>query len=65
MNRTSVGCWLRYPAAGYSRLVGVDEDGTLQGLKAIRAELVNPKVAEHHGRLVKTAGDGMLVMAAV
>jgi adenylate cyclase len=62
---TSVGCWLRYPTAGYSRLVWVDEGGTLQGLKAIRAELVNPKVAEHHGRLVKTAGDGMLFVAAV
>lgn len=47
--------------AGYSRLIGVDEGGTLQGLKAIRAELVDPKIAAHNGRLVKTTGDGLLV----
>ena len=46
--------------AGYSRLIGVDEGGTLQGFKEIQAELFNPKVAEHHGRLVKTTGDGFL-----
>jgi adenylate cyclase len=46
---------------GYSRLIGADEGGTLQGFKAIKAELVDPKVAEHHGRLVKTTGDGFLV----
>jgi adenylate cyclase len=47
--------------AGYSRLIGADEGGTLQALKAIRAELIDPKVAAHNGRLVKTTGDGLLV----
>jgi adenylate cyclase len=47
--------------AGYSRLIGVDEGGTLQALKAIRAELINPKIDLHHGRLVKTTGDGLLL----
>src|SRR6516165_9729407 len=48
-------------AAGYSRLIGTDEGGTLQALKAIRAELIDPTIAAHHGRLVKTTGDGLLV----
>jgi adenylate cyclase len=47
--------------AGYSRLIGADEGGTLQGLKAIRAGLIDPKIAAHNGRLVKTTGDGFLV----
>jgi TolB-like protein/Flp pilus assembly protein TadD len=47
--------------AGYSRLMGVDEEGTLQQLKACRKELVDPRIAEHRGRIVKTTGDGMLV----
>jgi len=47
--------------AGYSRLIGADESGTLQALKAIRAELIDPKIATHNGRLVKTTGDGLLV----
>ncbi len=47
--------------AGYSRLMGVDEEGTLARLKAIRRELGDPKIAEHRGRVVKTTGDGMLV----
>jgi adenylate cyclase len=47
--------------AGYSRLMGADEEGTLERLKALRQELVDPKIAEHHGRIVKTTGDGMLV----
>src|SRR6266481_6398564 len=47
--------------AGYSRLIGADEGGTLQGLKAIRAELIDPTISKHHGRLVKTTGDGLLV----
>ncbi len=46
--------------AGYSRLIGVDEGGTLQAFKEIRAKLFDPKIAEHHGRLVKTTGDGFL-----
>ena len=41
--------------AGYSRLIGVDEGGTLARLKAIRAELIDPTIAAHNGRLVKTA----------
>jgi class 3 adenylate cyclase/pimeloyl-ACP methyl ester carboxylesterase len=47
--------------AGYSRLMGVDEEGTLRRLKAHRKELVDPKITEHRGRIVKTTGDGMLV----
>src|SRR5689334_13986055 len=47
--------------AGYSRLIGADEEGTLDRLKALRAEVIDPKIAEHHGRIVKTTGDGLLV----
>src|SRR5437762_8956676 len=47
--------------AGYSHLIGADEEGTLKRLKVIRAELIDPKIAEHHGRIVKTTGDGLLV----
>ena len=47
--------------AGYSRLMGADEEGTLERLKAIRRELGDPKIAEHRGRIVKTTGDGLLV----
>ena len=47
--------------AGYSRLMGVDEEGTLAALKAVRRELIDPKIAEHNGRMVKTTGDGALV----
>jgi adenylate cyclase len=47
--------------AGYSRLMESDEEGTLERLKAHRRELIDPKIAEHHGRIVKTTGDGMLV----
>jgi adenylate cyclase len=47
--------------AGYSRLIGADESGTLQALKAIRADLIDPTIAAHNGRLVKTTGDGLLV----
>lgn len=47
--------------AGYSRLMGADEVGTLTALKLIRAEIVDPAIAEHRGRIVKTTGDGMLV----
>jgi adenylate cyclase len=47
--------------AGYSRLIGADEEGTLERLRALRAELIDPKIAEHRGRLVKTTGDGLLV----
>jgi len=47
--------------AGYSRLMGVDEEGTLAALKAIRRELADPKIKEHRGRIVKTTGDGLLL----
>jgi len=46
--------------AGYSRLMGADEEETLARLKAHRRELVDPKIAEHRGRIVKTTGDGIL-----
>ena len=53
--------------AGYSRLMGADEEGTLERLKALRRELIDPKIAEHRGRIpgsspgTKTTGDGLLV----
>src|ERR1700692_379117 len=45
---------------GYSRLMGDDEVGTLGGLKTHRRELIDPAIAAHHGRIVKTTGDGLL-----
>ena len=53
--------------AGYSRLMGADEEGTLERLKALRRELLDPKIAEHHGRIpgsspgTRTTGNGTLV----
>ena len=47
--------------AGYSRLMGADEEGTLARLKAVRKALVDPTIAAHRGRIVKTTGDGLLV----
>ncbi len=46
---------------GYSRLIGQDEEGTLSRLKALREELIDPSIARHDGRIVKTMGDGVLV----
>ena len=46
---------------GYSRLMGINEEGTLASLKACRRELIDPKIAEHRGRIVKSTGDGVLV----
>src|SRR3954462_2978217 len=46
---------------GYSRLMGADEAGTLASLKAVRTDFIDGKIAEHQGRIVKLAGDGMLV----
>ena len=46
--------------AGYSRLMGADEEGTHERLKAHLRELVEPKIAEHRGRIVKNTGDGLL-----
>jgi adenylate cyclase len=45
---------------GYSRLMGADEEGTHERFKAHLHELVDPKIREHHGRIVKTTGDGVL-----
>ena len=46
--------------AGYSRLMGANEEGTLAALRAVRRELADPRIAEHRGRIVKTTGDGLL-----
>ena len=48
-------------AAGYSRLMGADEEGTLSRLNAHRREFLEPTVAEHNGRIVKRTGDGLLI----
>ena len=47
--------------AGYSRLIGDDEEATLNRLRSIRADVIDPKISEHRGRIVKTTGDGLLV----
>src|SRR2546425_3162645 len=47
--------------AGYSRLVGIDEEGTLARLRSLRMELIDPAIAAHRGRIIKTTGDGILV----
>src|SRR5215469_834424 len=47
--------------AGYSRLIGDDEEGTLNRIRAIRTDVIDPKISEHRGRIVKTTGDGVLV----
>ena len=47
--------------AGYSRLIGADEEGTLNRLRSIRAEVIDPRITECRGRIVKTTGDGLLV----
>ena len=46
---------------GYSRLMGIDEEGTLAALKTHRRELIDPLIAQHQGRIVKTTGDGLLI----
>ncbi len=46
---------------GYSRLMGGDEEGTLAALKSLRKSLIDPKIAEYHGRIFKTTGDGALI----
>lgn len=48
--------------AGYSRLMGIDEEGTHARVKRYRRELIDPTIAEHHGRLVKNTGDGFIAM---
>src|ERR1700752_4245054 len=52
---------LAVDVAGYSLLMGEDEEGTLAALRAVRRELGDPKIAEYRGRIVKTTGDGLLV----
>src|SRR4051812_1336758 len=52
---------LAVDVAGYSRLMGVDEVGTLEALKAHRREVLDPAIAANRGRIVKTTGDGLLV----
>ena len=47
--------------AGYSRLMGVDEEGTLARLNSHRREFLDPKISEHRGRIVKRTGDGILI----
>jgi adenylate cyclase len=47
--------------AGYSRLIGVDEEGTLERLRALRLDTIDPAIREHRGRIVKTTGDGLLI----
>jgi adenylate cyclase len=47
--------------AGYSRLIGADEEGTLDRLRSILSDVIDPKINEHRGRIVKTTGDGLLV----
>ena len=62
MNQTRrLAAILAADVAGYSRLMGAEEEGKLERLKALRRELVDPKIAKHHGRIVKTTGDGLLV----
>ena len=51
---------LAMDVVGYSRLMGTDEEGTLERLKSHHRELINPKITEHRGRIVKTTGDGLL-----
>src|SRR5215475_913159 len=51
---------LAVDVAGYSRLMGANEEGTLAALRVVRRELGDPKIAEHRGRIVKTTGDGLL-----
>jgi adenylate cyclase len=52
---------LAVDVAGYSRLMGADEEGTLSAMMAVRREIGDPKIREHRGRIVKTTGDGLLV----
>ena len=61
MSQTRRPAILAADVAGYSRLMGVDEEGALARLKALRRELADPKIKEHRGRIVKTTGDGLLI----
>jgi adenylate cyclase len=59
--RRRLAAILAADVAGYSRLMGADEEGTHERMRAHLQQLVDPKVKEHHGRIVKTTGDGMMV----
>ena len=59
--KRKIAAILAADVVGFSRLTGSDEEGTLARLKAHRRELIDPRIAEHCGRLVKTTGDGLLV----
>ena len=61
MSTRRLAAILAADVAGYSRLMGADEDGTLARLKKHRSRFIDPKIAEHRGRIVNTTGDGMLV----
>jgi adenylate cyclase len=56
-----LAAFLAADVAGYSRLIGTDEEGTLNRLRSIRADVIDAKITEHRGRIVKTTGDGLLV----
>jgi adenylate cyclase len=58
--RRRLSAILAADVAGYSRLIGEDEEGTLAALRALRGDLIDPRIAEHRGRIVKTTGDGLL-----
>ena len=62
MNQTrKIAAILVADVAGYSRLVGADEDRTLARLRALRSDMIDPTIAVHHGRVVKRTGDGAIV----
>jgi adenylate cyclase len=61
MTERRLAAILAADVAGYSRLVGADEEGTLARLNVPRHELINPSIAQRRGRVVKTMGDGSLV----
>ena len=59
--RRKLAAILAADVAGYSRLIGADEEGTLARLRSLRHELIDPNIDAHHGRIVKTTGDGILI----
>jgi class 3 adenylate cyclase len=61
MSQTPLAAILAADVVGYSRLMGADEEGTLERLKALRREYIDPKLVQRHGRIAKTTGDGLLV----
>ncbi len=61
VNQRRLSAVLAADMVGYSRQMGADEAGTLAALKSLRADLIDKKIADHHGRIVKVTGDGMLV----